>query len=888
MAISDLIYSPTGLPTLTGQLYEELQTYFELEAEVAGQTLLIDIAEPVGWDQVKLIHRRSKEYHGFTSEYLTSDIELTFDCPAGYSFINDRYEANGSDAEIIFRTGVIYQGEKHPEFESKLDLNLYQNENDQITCTALRKSVSEIINNRNDTQLDFLEAKDLDSNSIPPLVPETILLHSQAITEKFAASIKEPQEADLFKSKDGTLYIQFPTDEPSVTQIKESFGQPIGISELNPLETGNCLIKFAAGGLIDISLHFSLSWTFKMTPRRVGNIFNPKNITSYRLEAQILQKLTTGQVNTFSVGTPLTGAPNNKEVYIANYALDSYRTTLKVNNGDELYVLVKWSYEHNANDLRSSEGYVTVFDFGIDITAKTESASSTCQGFLVGNVLERAIQKMTGKSGLLRSNFYSLSGDEQAVAGCGANRIIASGALIRQTPIEKAKMPTSWKEVLDSLVAIDGIGVGWEQEEGFGETIRIEPREYFYQNKELLALDGVGEYKLEVAKEYLPNKLTVGYTKYQDEKETQLDEINGEHEYATPIRTNKLDLELRSKLIASGILIELTRRAQWKEDSTDSSTYDDEPFIIDVTGASAYSAHMIFVPEIFIPGTFDLVDTSRIVQVDSMVFGFTKGQTVVFSGVGANAGIYTLVEVGSISNQDGQYGYLLTLDRYLEHYDGIGEFYLPGTTLQALRDEPFKSVYGTVDSSSTYNLLLTPKRMMLANSSWLAGMGAYKPSDRPFKATRVRYNNTLRTVLKEEWLCERGDVDKLEVEEGADLELIRLGDPLFVPEWITFTCDMKVQQVRRLFNALRGLDEGSNYGYISVKNNQGKVVTGWPYEIEFDPTNGKANFKLLRRFEVLGFDLEQACADFANYTFDDWTAKYPGVSIERCRFNNFE
>lgn len=885
MAITDVIFSPSGVETPTRRLYEELLPYFELEALVLNQTVTLEIEEPQGWNEVRLTHRRSKDYHGFSTEYLTSDVELTFDCPAGFGFIRDRYEANGSDAEMIFRTGVKVNGVKHPEFESKLDFNAYRKVGSEINCVALRKSVADVFNNRNDTQLDFLEAKDLDGNVIPVLVPQKVLMHSQAITEKFAAEIKEPQETSLVKPKDGDLWLQFPTDEPSVTQIKEAYNQPIGISEIDPLSVGNCLIKFTGSGKIDIALHLTFDWTFKMTPKRIT--IGDKHITSFKLQALLVQKLTTGQTKEYLIGSPISGGKSGREVRL-NYNFQGFKTTLDVKAGDELYLYAKWVFDHNANEIRTSEAYATVSDFGITLSAKTESASSTCEGFLVGDVLRQAIVKMTGVQGMFRSGFYSLAGDGQAVAGCGANRVITSGALIRQMPADKAKMPTSWKDVLDSLCAIDGVGMGWEQDPDFGETIRIERREYFYQQEELLFIENRGEFKIEVAKEYLPNKFTIGYTKYQDEKETQLDEIHGEHEYATPIRTNKLDAELRSKLIASGILIELTRRAQWKADSTDSSTYDDEPFIIDVTGASAYSAHMIFVPEIFIPGTFDLVDTSRIVQVDSMVFGFTKGQTVVFSGVGANAGIYTLVEVGSISNQDGQYGYLLTLDRYLEHYDGTGEFYLPGTTLQALRDEPFDSVYGTVDAKSSYNILLTPKRMMLANASWLAGMGAYKATDRLFKATRIRYNSELRTKLSEGWLCERGDKDRLELEDGKDLELIRLGEPLFVPEWITFTCDMKIQQVRRLFNSLRGLDSQKNYGYIRVNDDEGNSLTGWPYEIEFDPTEGKADFKLLRRYQLPAFDLEQVCSDFANYTFDEWAAKYPGAAIERCLFNNFD
>jgi hypothetical protein len=84
------------------------------------------VSEPIKWDNVNIVGKRDKDWHGYNYMFSDGIIELEFDCPAGKEVIEDEYNVNGSDGEVFFQYGFTYQGIDVVWFDGKLKLEHIQ------------------------------------------------------------------------------------------------------------------------------------------------------------------------------------------------------------------------------------------------------------------------------------------------------------------------------------------------------------------------------------------------------------------------------------------------------------------------------------------------------------------------------------------------------------------------------------------------------------------------------------------------------------------------------------------------------------------------------------------------------------------------------------------
>lgn len=118
--------------------------------------------------------------------------------------------------------------------------------------------------------------------------------------------------------------------------------------------------------------------------------------------------------------------------------------------------------------------------------------------------------------------------------------------------------------------------------------IRVEQREYFYNDQEIIELGDIGDYSEEVSKELVYSTISIGYRKYLEASNAQakggqqlIDQFATNHEYATPIKSNAGAYIKLSEFLASGDALENTRRYQFTTATQqDSTTYDDDTFIV--------------------------------------------------------------------------------------------------------------------------------------------------------------------------------------------------------------------------------------------------------------------------------------------------------------------
>jgi hypothetical protein len=147
-------------------------------------------------------------------------------------------------------------------------------------------------------------------------------------------------------------------------------------------------------------------------------------------------------------------------------------------------------------------------------------------------------------------------------------------------------MKTSWKKTFEDLDKIFCLGWAFEWT-GTEWKIRVEPREYFYQNQISQEFDNIGEVLQKAKVESLVNQITIGYEdNWKNIAIAGSWAIHTDRNYFVANRAmaegSSAKLDLKSKIIAEGYAIEFSRRLSGiKFDSGSSDRPNDyETFII--------------------------------------------------------------------------------------------------------------------------------------------------------------------------------------------------------------------------------------------------------------------------------------------------------------------
>jgi hypothetical protein len=213
------------------------------------------------------------------------------------------------------------------------------------------------------------------------------------------------------------------------------------------------------------------------------------------------------------------------------------------------------------------------------VTGLTTYPASSASGVLVQEAFERVLAKNLSTSNRFKSSYYGRTDRGYAADGLGSLRSIHSGKCIRGFDVIENPIFSNFKELFESLQAIDGIGVGIEKIDGV-EKVVVEKINYFYNNTRSVRIPFVRDIEKEVADEYYYNELGFTYPNWSNEFINNLDEFNAPREFTLPITQVKKKLTLISTLIASGYTIEFVRRDSVLLSSSRDNDRDSNNFII--------------------------------------------------------------------------------------------------------------------------------------------------------------------------------------------------------------------------------------------------------------------------------------------------------------------
>lgn len=145
-----------------------------------GATITL-IGEPVDWAGQETVLTRDRKWHGVNFEFTDASIQLGFDCAAGKDILENLYNTDGNDAKAFLRFSTKIDGvwDTMPDF--KIDFNFYNSEGPLVTFTLKRTSFEDLFRSRFSIKHNITSNEDLDGNAITPLSPIDLELHSKGL-----------------------------------------------------------------------------------------------------------------------------------------------------------------------------------------------------------------------------------------------------------------------------------------------------------------------------------------------------------------------------------------------------------------------------------------------------------------------------------------------------------------------------------------------------------------------------------------------------------------------------------------------------------------------------------------------------------------------------------
>jgi hypothetical protein len=569
-----------------------------------------EVEEPIGWDAVEFTAIRM-ESHGIDQPFST---ELKF-YEKGAKLIKAQYDQYFINAQIAIQiiSDVGYDGNPW-QFDGFLNLSVYEEHNVcdtdswEITVGIIDDNFREQFKARQDVEIDLTTLKDLNGNAIDPLTYKNVRLHKQDLYLAAAASQKEVDSTVLLSweysfvgPKYGWDIAKYSTIAPTYFDNSD-FVSPVGTT-FDPTgllwSYGAPFMKNNAGyaRTYDFAFHGDTYFSFEDLKQGawggIAWIPNPLVISADSNADVILSVYDSADNFIYSIligSTALVSSPGIGQAYptfttntwdfTGTFTLQpDYKAFISMEIGvngtlkrDDLVILpapltnqwyeAEWKVVWNNVCLSVSE--INTGDF-----------ASLCNGLTIEQWLKRQIYILTGSDDKLLSDVFSESG-----GGCYWNNFLTNGLKIRnartieqisigcnvgtENPDDLTKLKTSFKETFDELDKIFCLGWAFEWT-GTEWKIRIEPREYFYQNQISQTFENVGEVTQMAKVDKLINNITLGYN--PNWKNIQISgawAIHTDRNYFVANRAmnegSTANLDIRSNIIAEGYAIEFSRR----------------------------------------------------------------------------------------------------------------------------------------------------------------------------------------------------------------------------------------------------------------------------------------------------------------------------------------
>jgi len=551
----------------------------------------IEVEEPIGWDAIEFTAIRM-DSHGIDQPFST-EVKFYGKGAKHIKKIYDNFFINQPIAiQIIGDTAV--NGQPY-EFNGFLNLSIYQEFNAcdtdtwEITVGIIDDEFRERFKSRQDIEVDLNATKDLDGNTIDPCVWESTRLHKQELY--LVAAGQNLADINGSLSVFANAWSAVPRFLPlywNNSDFKDQYGTTFDSGggaydyfDKIPIFKNNT----------DYTRTLEYNWTIKgkFNFQQNSGIGNTANI---KFQIGILQPFTFP--SPFYVFIPVNTVQSPIDTLGGGFTdFDlSLSGTITVGTTDatnKIGIRVSWgddgAFAPTDPAVTAIIGY-SITDMCFKLSEKNNFEYATFADTMrIENFIRRLIYIYTGSNNKLLSTTFS-----KAENGDYWNNALTNGLRIRNAPTtEEIANGCAWQEgsqnenlyqvsfkkIFEGLDSIFCLGWAFEWD-GAEWKIRVETRDYFYQNIINDEFNHVGEVTQSVKADMLANQVTLGYDdQWKNINTAGIWAIHTNRNYFIANKamnensSNKLDL--RSSIIAEGYAIEISRKLQFFENNSGSS-----------------------------------------------------------------------------------------------------------------------------------------------------------------------------------------------------------------------------------------------------------------------------------------------------------------------------
>jgi len=509
-----------------------------------------EVEEPIGWDAIEFTAIRM-ESHGIDQPFST---EMRF-YERGATLIKALYDQYFINAEITIQitSDVGYNGQPY-QFDGMLNLAIYQEHNVcdtdswEITVGIIDDSFREQFKARQDVDIDLTAIKDLNGDSIAALTEKEIRLHRQDLYLQSNGKNLADSSTYTYNGPLGAIAQRFAV-VPTYWQQKDFTNNYGSAFDTNVIFVTGANWEttpiFKNNSTITRTLTYEVTIDFTLTSNDSGGniqealafvLLNGNTAVSFT-NLEIVDLL---PLQVFNITNTYTGSISIPVGYTISlfFIQNTYSTVTAAVTVD-----IEKGYTINLNEINSGE------------------YASTANCLTIEQWLKRAIYMMTGSNNKLLSDVFS-----EADGGCYWNNALTNGIRIRQGENQEglSALSTTWKKTFEALDRIFCLGWAFEWT-GTEWKIRVEPREYFYQNIISQTFNNIGEVTSMAKVDMLANAIQLGFTeKWKNIQLSGTFAIHTDRNYFVNNRAmaenSSGKLDIRTEIIGEGYAIEFSRR----------------------------------------------------------------------------------------------------------------------------------------------------------------------------------------------------------------------------------------------------------------------------------------------------------------------------------------
>lgn len=805
----------------------------------------IEIREPTGFSTIPVTLERDLDTHGVFFEFGDENQPLGFDRPsliAGeadnpYDLIQSIYDSEGVDGRLQFEflnwNGSIYVS----QYLADLDLESIDIIDREITVNTRRVLLSDKFRTRLETPVNFSATTSIDGTAIGGISSESTFLHSKNILIE--------QEATSSSSDSGTVdgFSDFTTDSDEHIVVLDYNTNADSINFSNPLfsEFGNSAFTNLYE-TIDVST-VSPAFIFK----NVRGLLTIDYEANYTLAftnfgGSVIEHVGTYvKVNTsiteIDSGTSYPASGSSSTVCNVDF---NYSGSFFIPEDASVIIYDVWDIPTNTGVSQEWRIIPDQSDQLMEMSFESYIDNSFADTYDPFDSINHVLEVINDTNNVLESTFLSSTAEGMR---------LTNGYKIRD--FSTRNVITSFKTLFNNwLQPTFGLGYAIYDDSGTFKVL-MERYEEFYQNDEIYYIEDIedGSFQITTDKTFRFNEINIGYKDYpkstDENKSNNLDEFNTEHDLVTPIQTIKKKKDYISDVIASGYLIENSRREQFKEVPEDSVTNDSKVFCINSIDDDAY--------EDLTMSFLQAVGPIYFIDINATYLNLSIGDVITISNSASNNKAFTIEEISF--NLNGNVNFLLgvrltvTESNTIDNIDTGVTLTKSSSFLRALRNEEFVTLNNVISPETVYNVGLNPK-YMLFNQSPLINSGFNPKSGADLVKTQdVKLNEDMQCRFAS---GEGGyilDPDRETVTMDGNLTLNQLNNygRLFTGNLIKFTTSIGYDNVLLIRDAYLNQASTDNFGYLRV-NDGSSDFTGFLTSMTYNPLNEKVDFILMERY----------------------------------------